>query len=115
MGRNSTLDPNQQLQYLSSTLQIYNPSNNLCLDDGGNEVLGTSSLAAILSFKPCNSSIINQQFNFTTGNQIYNPNWPNNQVCLNGNGDGYNGYQELILWGCSPSNYDEIFSIVVVY
>ena len=52
MGRNSPLDPNQQLQYLSSTLQIYNPSNNLCLDDGGNEVLGTSSLAAMVSFKP---------------------------------------------------------------
>ncbi len=113
MGTGSSYDTDQQFQYLSSTMQIYSPSKNLCLDDGGKETLGTSSLSAVLSFTTCNSSSINQQFIFTTGNQIYNPNWPNNQVCLNGNGNSYNGDQELILWGCS-NNGDEIFNIVII-
>ena len=113
MGTGSSYDTDQQFQYLSSTLQIYHPTSGLCLDDGGNETLGTSSLSAVLSFTTCNSSSINQQFIFTTGNQIYNPNWPNNQVCLNGNGISYNGDQELILWGCS-NNGDEIFNIVLI-
>ena len=114
MGTTTVLDPDQQFQYLSSTMQIYNPARNLCLDDGGNEVLGTTSSSAILSFRPCDSSSINQQFIMTTGGQIYNPNWPNNQVCLFGNGNNYNGYQELLLWGCSTSNPDMIFNIIPI-
>ena len=110
----NTSDYNLYLKYFPSTMQIYHPASGLCLDDGGNEAKGTSSLSAVVSFKTCNSTSINQQFIFTTGNQIYNPNWPNNQVCLNGNGGSYNGFQELILWGCSPSNSDEIFNIVLI-
>ena len=108
------LDTNLHLQYLASSVQIYHPTSGLCLDDGGNEVLGTSSLSAVLSFTACDSTSINQQFIFTTGNQIYNPTWPNNQVCLDGNGNPYNGYQELILWGCSPSDSNQIFNIVLI-
>ena len=108
------LDTSMQFQYLSSTLQIYHPTSDFCLDDGGNEVLGPNSLSAVVSFKACNSSSTNQQFIITTGNQIYNPNWPNNQVCLNGNGNDYNGFQELILWSCSPTDSNEIFNIVPV-
>ena len=107
------LDANLHMKYLPS-LQIYNPTNNLCLDDGGKEVLGTSSLSAVVAFKPCDSSSINQQFIFTTGNQILNPNWPNNQVCLDGNGNTYQGYRELILWGCKPSDANQLFSIVLI-
>ena len=99
----------QQFQYLSSTLQVYSPSRNLCLDDEGSETTGS-----FLSFKACNSTSANQQFIFTTGNQIYNPNWPNNQVCLNGNGIHHNGYQQLILSICKPYYLDEIFNIVLM-
>ena len=113
MGTGGTFDTDQQFKYLSSTMQIYHPASGLCLDDGGYETLGTSSYSAVLSFKACDSSSINQQFIITTGHQIYNPNWPNNQVCLNGNGISYNGDQELILWGCS-NNGDEIFNIVLI-
>ena len=114
MGRGSSSYTDQQFQYLSSTMQIYHPTSGLCLDDGGYETQGTSSYSAVLSFTTCDSSSINQQFIFTTGNQIYNPNWPNNQVCLNGNGNSYNGNQELILWGCDPSDSNEIFNLVLV-
>ena len=120
MGNGSLLDTNQQFQYLASTMQIYHPTSGLCLDDGGNEIQGTSSYAAILSFTACDSNSINQQFIFTTGNQIYNPNWPNNQVCLNGNGhdftfDGYTfPYQELILWYCDPNDTNERFNVILV-
>ena len=115
MGTGGTFDTDQQFQYLASSMQIYHPTSGLCLDDGGNEVLGTSSLSAVLSFTACDSTSINQQFIFTTGNQIYNPNWPNNQVCLNGHGNYNNDhYQELILWDCSATNPDEIFNIVLI-
>ena len=116
MGTGGTFDTDQQFKYLSSTMHIYHPASGLCLDDGGYETLGTSSYSAVLSFKAsCDSSSINQQFIITTGHQIYNPNWPNNQVCLNGNGNANSDhYQELILWGCSPSDSNEIFNIVLV-
>ena len=71
MGYGSIFDTNQQLKYLSATMQIYHPASGLCLDDGGKETLGTSSYSTVLSFEPCDSSSINQQFIFTTGNQIY--------------------------------------------
>ena len=126
MGDGSILDTNQQFQYLSSTLQIFHPTSGLCLDDGGNEAQGTSSYSAVLSFTTCNSNSINQQFIITTNYQIYNPNWPNNQVCLNGNGEyypffygyfyGYSSpsYQELILWNCDPNDSNEKFNIVLI-
>ena len=116
MSRTSTLDTNQQFLYLPSSLQIYNPSRNLCLDDGGKEALITTFTDTEgLSFRPCDSSSANQQFIFTTNDQIYNPNWPNNQVCLNGNGDGYRFFQrELILSTCNSSDSDEIFRIVLI-
>ena len=114
MGYGSIFDTNQQLKYLAATMQIYHPTSGLCLDDGGKETLGTSSYSTVLSFKPCDSSSINQQFIFTTGNKIYNPNWPNNQVCLNGNGNKHNAFQELILWFCSPSDSNEIFNVVLI-
>ena len=111
MGTASILDTNQQLKYLSSTMQIYNPSKNLCLDDGGSETQGVTSLSAVVSFTTCDSNSINQQFIFTTGNQIYNPNWPNNQVCLNG--DGLNN-QDLRLWACNPSDSNEMFNAILI-
>ena len=114
MGKATILDSDQQFQYLSSTMQIYNPTKNLCLDDGGNEVLGTRSLSAVLSFKPCDSTSINQQFIVTTGGLIYNPNWPNNQVCFDGNGNDNNGYQELMLWGYTASDSNQIFNIIPI-
>ena len=113
MGTGSVLDADQQLQYLSSTMQIYHPASGLCLDDGGKEVLGSRSLAAYLSFAPCDSSSINQQFIFTTNYQIYNPNWPNNQVCLFGAGNTYNGYPELLLWDCEADE-SKMFNFILV-
>ena len=108
------LDTAQQFQYLASSMQIYHPTSGLCLDDGGNEVQGATSYSTSLSFTTCDSTSINQQFIFTTGNQIYNPNWPNNQVCLNGNGNQHQGFQELILWGCTTTDSNEIFNIVPI-
>ena len=115
-GPGDLLDPDQQFQYLASTLQIYNPANNLCLDDGGNELLDLTSQgpSAIVSFKDCDSSSINQQFIFTTGNQIINPNWPNPSNCLNGGGMNPNSYQALILWSCIPSLSNQIFNIIPI-
>ena len=120
LGYGSILDYDQQLKYLSSTMQIYHPASGLCLDDGGNEVLGPSVVSTPLSFTSCDSSSINQQFIFTTGKQIYNPNWPNNQICLNWAGNQFPDsssdpyYQELILWYCEPSNWFESFNIVLI-
>ena len=122
----NALDTHQQFQYLSSTMQIYNPALNLCLDDQGFETLGTSSYSAYLSFLHCDSTSINQQFIITTNNQIYNPNWPNNQVCINGNGysfdfalltstgQSYVGFNEAIYWGCSTSDSNEMFNVILV-
>ena len=75
---------------------------------------GRALIRLFFSFTTCDSSSINQQFIITTNYQIYNPNWPNNQVCLNGNGSSYHGNQELILWGCDPSDSNEIFNLVLV-
>ena len=124
----NALNTYQQFQYLSSTMQIYNPALNLCLDDQGVETLGTSSYSAYLSFGYCDSTSINQQFIITTNNQIYNPNWPNNQVCINGNGNFYYiatptstgqsnvyfGLYEAIYWGCSTSDSNEMFNVILV-
>ena len=113
----STYDPqnsNLLFTYNENTLQIMNPGSGLCLDDGGNEALGGSSTSATLTFGTCNPSSINQQFIFTTGGQIYNPNWPNSKICLRGDGgNNYNGYQELLLWGRDPSSFNEAFEVVV--
>ena len=115
MGTGGMFDTSQQFQYLNSSMQIKHPASGLCLDDGGNEIHGTSSLLAVVSFKKCDVTSINQQFIFTTGNQIYNPNWPNNQVCLDGDGNANSeGFQELILWGCSPSDSNQIFNISLI-
>ena len=111
----NALDTHQQFQYLSSTMQIYNPAMDLCLDDQGFATLGTSSYSAYLSFLHCDSTSINQQFIITTNNQIYNPNWPNNQVCINGNGYLYEvQYQMAILWDCVTSDANEIFNVILV-
>ena len=128
MGTGSILDTDQQFQYLSSTMQIYHPTSGLCLDDGGYETQGTTSYSAYLSFTTCNSNSINQQFIITTNYQIYNPNWPNNRVCFNGNGNYYPitysyfyyydwffpSYQELILWNCDPNDSNEKFNVVLI-
>ena len=115
MGFGSIFDTNQQFQYNSSTLQIHHPQSGLCLDDGGNEVQGMNSLSAVLSFTTCDSASINQQFVFTSDQQILNPNWPNYQVCLYGNGNNlYYGIRELILWPCDTSDTNQLFNIVLI-
>ena len=114
MGLGSPFDTNQQFQYNSSTLQIHHPQSGLCLDDGGNEVQGMNSLSAVLSFTTCDSASINQQFVFTTDDHIFNPNWPNYQVCLYGSGNTYYGTLELILWRCSTSDTNQLFNIVLI-
>ena len=98
--------------YNETSLQIMSNASGLCLDDGGNEALGASSINATLTFSACDSSSINQQFVFTSGGQIYNPNWPNNKICLRGDGGTtFNGYLELLLWQCDPSSFNVAFEV----
>ena len=114
----STYDPqnsNLLFTYNQTSLQIMNLGNGLCLDDEGNEAMGPSSINATLSFSTCDPTTINQQFIFNTGNQIYNPNWPNNKICLRGDGgNAFNGHQELILWQCDPRSFNETFEVLIV-
>lgn len=122
-------DTDQQFVYISSTMQIHSPVKNLCLDDGGRETLGLTSYGTVFTFSPCVSNNINQQFVFTTNNQIVNPNWPNNKLCLNGNGNEFVAwqkgnifsffsvpvaYRELIQWGCSSADSNEVFNIILL-
>ena len=108
MGGASILETDQQFKYLSSTLQIYNPGRNLCLD--------AFPRAPDLSFSRChpNSS---QQFVITTGNRIYNLGF-SIQVCVSGIDYMYSVYNEgnaeLILWSCTPSDSIEILDIILI-
>lgn len=103
-------NPNLILNYNATTQQIIVPANDLCLDDGGNEANGLTNVYSILTFSSCDSSNINQQFVFTPGGQILNPNWPMQQMCLRGDGGGaFAGYQKLILWECNAQKYHETF------
>ena len=107
-------DPYQQLMYNPTTLQIYIPTMNLCLDDGGNEYLGGQSLSATLTFSPCDSTNPNQQFIQTTSLEICNPNWPLNTVCLNRNGaiNAAINRQQLELWTRTAGNLDMQFNVL---
>ena len=94
--------------YNETSLQIVSNASGLCLDDGGREALGGSDFSATLIFTTCDSSNIDQQFIFTSGGQIYNPNWPDNKICLRGVGG------ELILWTCDSSSFNQTFEVLLV-
>ena len=102
-------DHQHNFQYIDWSLQIKSVETGLCLDDGGHEDLWGVSTDATFTFTSCDSTNINQQFVFTSNKQIYNPNWPNNNLCLNGNGQPLGGNLALLTWICLPTNNDEIF------
>ena len=104
-----------KLHYDNSTLQIRSLTLDLCLDDGGYEVLGGQNSSAVVTFQPCDSQSPNQQFILNSQRQILNPNWPNNNICLSGNGKQYAGYNQLILWDCDASDSTEIFAVYYFY
>ena len=108
-------DLNQQLRYNPTTLQIYNPATNLCLDDQGGEALGRYNPNANILFAPCNVKNPNQQFIYKNS-RIYNPNWPNNNACFNRDGNIHPGtsYRELMLWNSDAINPDEDFLILLI-
>ena len=120
MGYSNTFDTNLQFQYNSSTLQIHHPTSGHCLDDGGNH------FSAELFFTTCDSASINQQFIFTTDNQILNPNWPKNPLCFDGSGNAVYGNEgligsgfyfpqpALILSPCDTSVKSQIFHIFLI-
>ena len=87
--------------YDNSTLQIRSLALNLCLDDGGLEALGGQNRSALVTFQPCDSQSPNQQFILNSQRQILNPNWPNNNICVSGNGNQVAGHNQLVLWECT--------------
>ena len=105
----------QTLEYNATTMQIYHPLTGLCLQDQGMDENGQSNSG--IYFQTCDPSSYNQQFIFTADNQIYNPNWPNNQLCLNANGNEVSVHNvqwpTLYLGDCSDTNTDEIFNILL--
>jgi hypothetical protein len=114
-------DGNKVMAYNLSTLQVYNPATNLCLDDGGKEVNALCDKSNSLSFLPCNITSLNQQFVYVTASKtIQNINYPSLSVrVLNSDGNLYSGYQQVFLcsdyqaasskWDvvlvCSPGTY----------
>ena len=100
-----------RLVYDNSSLQIRSLAMDLCLDDGGYEVLGGQNSSAVVTFQPCDSQSPNQQFILNSQRQILNPNWPNNNICLSGNGNQYAGYNQLILWEIGLVGASGIFEV----
>ena len=77
------------------------------------EYLSATSIDATFTFAPCDPTSISQQFVYSFQNQFFNPNYPQNQTCFNGNGRKVdNVYQEVGYWYCLPTNLDEQFSII---
>lgn len=57
---------------------------------------------------------VNQLFIIIPSGQIYNPTWPANTYCLNGNGELSNGLRSLQMTRCEPLNSDETFTFGVI-
>ena len=104
-----------RLVYDNSTLQIRSLALNLCLDDGGFEALGGQNRSALVTFQPCDSQSPNQQFILNSQRQILNPNWPNNNICVSGNGNQVAGHNQLILWECATGDSTEVFFVYYFY
>lgn len=100
-----------KLYYNTSTLQLQSLMIGLCIDDGGHEALGGQNYSAAITFQPCDPQSSNQQFILNSQHQILNPNWPNNNICFNGNGTQNGGLNQLILWECTPGDSVETFYI----
>lgn len=107
----TNMNESVKLYYNSSILQIRSLVLDLCLDDGGYEELGGQSLSAVITLQPCDSQNPNQQFILNSQSQILNPNWPNNNICLSGNGSQYVGYNRLTLWECQKGDSSMAFSV----
>ena len=116
MGSYNLADPNQILTYNPTTLQIYSPKLGLCLDDYGPSHEATSSLSNTLHFYPCeDGSNPNQKFVYVSSTKaIRNINYRSPGLCLNNNGNYYNGYRHMILWGCDAADTNEIWDVVLV-
>ena len=94
--------------YNSTTMQIYNPATNLCLDDLGHGYTATPSTSDTLAFTRCTSSKTQQFVYFPSTKYILNPNNPYDK-CLDGN----NQYPEVFLWQCPYGGLNHQWDIVL--
>ena len=83
VSNNTVATPSLVFVYYSSSLQIYSPSLNLCMDDLGLGYSSASSTNDTLAFRPCTSSLTQQFVYIPQYQHIQNPNNPNNE-CLDG-------------------------------
>ena len=97
VSNDTVATPSLVFVYYSSSLQIYSPSLNLCMDDLGLGHSSVSSTNDTLAFRPCTSSITQQFVYIPQYQHIQNPNNPNNK-CL----DGKLGF--MYWWQCDDSS-----------
>ena len=95
----ASVEKSYYFTYNSTTMQIYNPATNLCLDDLGHGYSVDSSTSDTLAFTPCSSSKTQQFAYFPSTKHIMNPNNPYDK-CLYGNN---NQYSEVFLSQCPYS------------
>ena len=94
--------------YNSTTMQIYNPTTNLCLDDLGHGYSADSSVSDTLAFTPCSSSKTQQFAYFPSTQYLLNPNNPYDK-CLDGNSQ----YPSVYLWQCPYGGKNHQWDVVL--
>ena len=92
--------PYIQFTYNATSLQIYSPTTNLCLDDLGIGYSPGSASSDILAFKPCTQSKTQQFRYFPSTGYILNPNNPYNK-CLDSNDQ----YPDIFQFQCGSLNH----------
>ena len=107
-GCSSLYNSYEWFTYNSTTMQIYNPATNLCLDDLGHGYSATPSTSDTLAFTLCSSSKTQQFAYFPSSKYILNPNNPYDK-CLDGN----NQYPEVFLWQCPYGGLNHQWEVVL--
>ena len=96
--------------YDSTTMQIYNPSTGLCLDDLGHGYSTDSSVSDTLEFTTCSSSKTQQFAYFPSTKYLLNPNNPYDK-CLDSNYKYL--FPDIFLWPCPYGDLNHQWDVIL--